>query len=106
MTEPAENPAPTKSTPSPRILRVSGGTDCHRLAHAILGEAERQGVVIIEYIAAGPCNQAVKAIAIANGTLASQKRMLAFVPYFQRRQLRGNDNAVAMQLHGRLYPLT
>ena len=99
--EPTEQESPKKC-----ILRVKGGTDCQRLAHAIAGVVARgDEEPTLEYIGAGACNQAVKAVGIANSVLAIRGVYLSVVPVFQRRQLAGNDNTVAMQLRGRLHQL-
>lgn len=88
------------------VLRVKGGTDCQRLAHAIAGEVERgDEEPVLEFIGAGACNQAVKAVAIANSVLARSGIYLSVVPVFQSRKLAGNDNVVALQLRGRVHPI-
>ena len=91
--------------PEIRILKVSGGTDCQKLASSIAGDVERGQEPVVEYIGAGACNQAVKAIAIANSHLAKTGVYLSFIPMFQRRKLKGNDNAVAMQLRAKIHSI-
>lgn len=92
--------------PEKRILRVCGGTDCQRLAHALAGEVERgDEEPILEYIGAGAGNQAIKAVAIANSILSRSGIYLSVVPVFQRRKMAGNDNTVAFQLRGKIHPL-
>ena len=81
------------------ILRVSGGTDCHKLASAISGAIERgEGRCVIEYVGAGAGNQAIKGLIIANNILAMQGLYLSAVPMFRKRPMKDNPDAVAIQL--------
>lgn len=82
-----------------RILRVSGGTDCHKLASAIAGVIERgEGRCVIEYVGAGAGNQATKGVIIANNILASSGTYVSVVPTFCKRPMPDNPEAVAVQL--------
>ena len=73
---PAAMPAPPAT--GEQVFRVGGGTDCKRLASAIAGAIDKDGLkVTLEFIGAGACSQAVKAVAIAN-TFLSRRKVLLF----------------------------
>jgi len=81
------------------ILRVSGGTDCHKLASAIAGAVERnESRCIVEYVGAGAGNQAIKGVIIANNLLATTGVYLSVIPMFCKRPMADNPDAVAVQL--------
>lgn len=84
---------------SEHILQVSGGTNVHRLASAIVGVIENDKKnPVVEYIGAGAGQQAVKACIIANSILSSKGLTLAIVPQFQKRDMPGNPEMVSIQL--------
>jgi stage V sporulation protein SpoVS len=95
---PASDPA-KKPDASERVLKVGGGTDCKKLAQAILGVINREhSRPILEFVGAGACAQAVKAIAIANGMLSRQGLVVDALPCFVTRQFADNHDTTAMQL--------
>jgi stage V sporulation protein SpoVS len=82
-----------------QIFRVGGGTDCKRLAAAIAGSIEKEGrQVILEYIGAGACSQAVKAISIANTFLSRTGKFVTGLPTFVHRDLADNHDTTGMQI--------
>lgn len=94
-----DTPKPPGESQEDFILRVSGGTDCHKLASAISGVIERQqGRCVLEYVGAGAGNQAIKGLIIANNFLAAQGIHLSVVPAFRKRPMPDNPDAVAVQL--------
>ena len=96
--------APSAVTAAPpatgdQIFRVGGGTDCKRLAAAIAGSIEKEGrKVILEYIGAGACSQAVKAIAIANTFLSRSGKFVTGLPTFVHRDLKDNHDTTGLQI--------
>lgn len=82
-----------------QIFRVGGGTDCKRLAAAIAGSIEKEGrKVVLEYIGAGACSQAVKAVAIANTFLSRSGKFVTGLPTFVHRDLKDNHDTTGMQI--------
>lgn len=82
-----------------QIFRVGGGTDCKRLAAAIAGSIEKEGrQVTLEYIGAGACSQAVKAIAIANTFLSRSGKFVTGLPTFVHRDLKDNHDTTGLQI--------
>lgn len=82
-----------------QVFRVGGGTDCKRLAAAIAGSIEKEGrQVILEYIGAGACSQAVKAISIANTFLSRSGKFVTGLPTFVHRDLADNHDTTGMQI--------
>lgn len=94
-------PAVTAAPPATgeQIFRVGGGTDCKRLAAAIAGSIEKEGrKVILEYIGAGACSQAIKAVAIANTFLSRSGKFVTGLPTFVHRDLKDNHDTTGMQV--------
>ena len=82
-----------------QVFRVGGGTDCKRLAAAIAGSIEKEGrKVVLEYIGAGACSQAVKAVAIANTFLSRAGKFVTGLPTFVHRDLKDNHDTTGMQI--------
>ncbi|MBD3262650.1 MAG: stage V sporulation protein S [Candidatus Altiarchaeales archaeon] len=79
-----------------KVLRVSGGTDCHRLGASIAHVVAKDGHdCIIESIGAGAGNQAEKAVITANGILSRQGIYLSIIPSFVSRVVDGKErNAI------------
>lgn len=103
MSDPILTPAAPKVPVTPpsdeKILKVGGGTDCKKLAFAIVGVIEREKrKAILEYIGAGACSQAVKSVAIANAHLARAGKYLSVIPVFVHRELKDNNDATGLQL--------
>lgn len=100
----ARAPEPSAVPPAPpatgeQIFRVGGGTDCKRLAAAIAGSIEKEGrKVVLEYIGAGACSQAVKAVAIANTFLSRSGKFVTGLPTFVHRDLKDNHDTTGMQI--------
>ena len=82
-----------------QIFRVGGGTDCKRLAAAIAGSIEKEGrEVVLEYIGAGACSQAIKAIAISNTFLSRSGKFVTGLPTFVHRDLKDNHDTTGLQI--------
>lgn len=79
------------------IFRVSRNSNPNSLAGAIAKIVVEEGVVEIHVIGAAALNQAVKAIAIAQGFLAPQGIRLAFKPSFAD-VLIGGEERTALRL--------
>ena len=91
------------TTPIPKegdqVFRVSGGTDCKRLAGAIAGSIQNEHKnPVLEFIGAGACIQAVKAVAISNSILSRTGQYVTMLPKFVRRSLEDNHDTTGMQL--------
>lgn len=67
-------------------LRVSGATQTRPLATSILRYFDEGRRVALSCIGAQAAAQALKAVACANGELASQGRLLAIIPTFDIRR--------------------
>jgi stage V sporulation protein SpoVS len=81
------------------VFRVGGGTDCKRLAAAIAASIDKEKrKVVLEFIGAGACSQAVKAIAIANTFLSRRGRYVTGLPTFVHRDLADNHDTTGMQI--------
>lgn len=103
--QPATTPTPAQPAGKPafseeRILKVGGGSACKSVAVAILGVINNEKRrPVLEFVGAGACNQAVKAVAIASSMLLEQDgRFLSCTPGFIRRGFKDNDDVTAMQL--------
>ena len=82
-----------------RVLRVSGGTDCKKLAVCIAGVIERENKKpVLEFIGAGACQQAIKSIAIANQFLSRGGRFVSGLPIFVHRDLADNHDTTGIQI--------
>jgi len=64
----------------PEVLKVSSGSDPRAVAGAIAAVIRERGSVEVQAIGAGAVNQAVKAIIIARGYVASDGIDLVTVP--------------------------
>lgn len=67
-------------------LRVSGSTQTRALATSILRYFDEGRRVALSCIGAQAASQALKAVAVANGELATQGKLLAIVPTFDLRR--------------------
>lgn len=64
------------------ILRVSNSTDVHKLATSIKKNDAESRRVVISCIGVQTVNQAMKAVAIANGQVATAGYVFFALPYF------------------------
>lgn len=90
-----------KSWIPPKFMKVSGGTDCHKLA-SCMAEATRhyypqESYLTVEFVGAGPCAQAFKAVIIANSMLSQQSLGLSIVPSFKNKEHETLENFVVMR---------
>lgn len=68
--------------PEEEILKVAGSTNPSSLAGAIVKIVQKNNDCSLVAIGAGPCNQAMKAVAIANRLLGSSGISLSVKPCF------------------------
>jgi stage V sporulation protein S len=91
-------------------LKVSSKSNPNSVAGAMAGAVRRYGSVDVQVIGAGALNQAVKAIAIARGFLASSDIDLVCVPSFTDIEIDGEGRTalrLAVQDRGhRVQPAT
>jgi stage V sporulation protein S len=91
-------------------LKVSSKSNPNSVAGAMAGAVRRYGSVDVQVIGAGALNQAVKAIAIARGFLASSDIDLVCVPSFADIEIDGEGRTalrLAVQDRGhRVQPAT
>lgn len=73
------------------ILKVSAKSNPNSVAGALAGVIREQGKAEIQSIGAGALNQAIKAIAIARGYMASSGVDLVCVPGFVDVQIEGEE---------------
>lgn len=72
----------------PNFMKVGGGTDCHKLASCIAEAARHfkdKEPLTLEFVGAGPCAQASKAVIIANSMLSQHKLILSMCPHFKNK---------------------
>ena len=72
-------------------LKVSSKSDPKMLAGALAGVIRETGEAEIRAIGAGAVNQAIKAIAIANGFVASGDIELVCTPSFTNNEIGGEE---------------
>jgi stage V sporulation protein SpoVS len=72
-------------------IRVSAGTQCNGLALSILAAFTEGKEVSLSAIGPVPTSQAVKAVAVANRTLAPRGAMLVIVPSLVTRDIVDKD---------------
>jgi len=65
------------------VFKIKNSTDVGKLAGAIAGTIREEKEVEMRVIGAGAVNQAVKAVAVANGFLAPTGVSIAASPTFQ-----------------------
>lgn len=73
------------------ILKVSSKSNPNSVAGAIAGQIKESGKVEIQAIGAGALNQAIKAIAIARGFVASSGHNLVCIPAFADIEIDSED---------------
>ena len=78
-------------------LKVSSKSNPNSVAGAMAGAVRRYGSVDVQVIGAGTLNQAVKAIAIARGFLASSDIDLVCIPSFTDIEIDG-EGRTALRL--------
>lgn len=76
------------------VLKVSAKSNPNSVAGALAGVIREQGSAKIHAIGAGAVNQAVKAVAISRGFLASAGIDLICIPAFGNLELDGEDKTV------------
>ena len=72
-------------------LKVSSKSNPNSVAGAMAGAVRERGSVDVQVIGAGALNQAIKAVAIARGFLASSEIDLVCVPSFADIEIDGNS---------------
>jgi len=85
-------------TPVPALLKVRGSSDATRLASAISHAVYAGKDVTVRAIGAGAVNQTQKAVAIANGFVASRGYRLATLPSFTNVEM-DDATVTAMSFH-------
>src|SRR5438270_5768317 len=73
------------------ILKVSSRSNPNSVAGAMAGVVRQSGAVEVQVVGAGALNQAVKAIAIARGYVASSGVDLICVPMFADIEIDGES---------------
>ena len=73
------------------VLRISSKSNPNNVAGAIAGVLSEKGKVEMQAVGAGAVNQAVKAIAIARGFVASAGVDLICVPAFNTINIENED---------------
>ena len=96
MPEIARNPAVPagshRGLSNPRIveqLKVSTKSNPNSVAGALAGVLRQEGVVEVQVVGAGALNQAIKAVAIARGYVASGGLDLVCIPTFADIEING-----------------
>lgn len=79
------------------VLRVSSKSNPNSVAGALAGVVRVNGSVEIQVVGAGALNQAVKAVAIARGYMASSGQDLTCRPTFADIRIEG-ENRTAIRL--------
>jgi stage V sporulation protein S len=83
-------------------LKVSSKSNPNSVAGAVAGAVRQSGTVDVQVIGAGALNQAVKAVAIARGFLASTEIDLVCVPSFADIEIDGEGRtAIRLSIHDR-----
>lgn len=74
-----------------KILKVSSKSKPNLVAGAIVGVIKEDGRVTLQAVGGGAINQAVKAIAIARGFIATSGVDLVCIPAFAEIQIEGEE---------------
>ena len=83
-------------------LKVSSKSNPNSVAGAVAGVVRERGSVDVQVIGAGALNQAIKAVAIARGFLASSEIDLVCVPSFADIEIDGEGRtAIRLSVHDR-----
>jgi stage V sporulation protein S len=83
-------------------LKVSSKSNPNSVAGAMAGAVRERGSVDVQVIGAGALNQAIKAVAIARGFLASSDIDLVCVPSFADIEIDGEGRtAIRLAVHDR-----
>ena len=80
------------------VLKVSSKSNPNSVAGALAGVVRSHGSVEVQVVGAGALNQAVKAIAIARGYMATSGQDLNCRPTFADIRIDG-ENRTAIRLH-------
>jgi stage V sporulation protein S len=71
------------------VLKVSSKSNPNSVAGALAGVLRQSGAVEVQVVGAGALNQAVKAVAIAQGYLGEDEVELVCVPHFADIEIDG-----------------
>ena len=83
-------------------LKVSSKSNPNSVAGAVAAAVRERGSVDVQVIGAGALNQAIKAVAIARGFLASSAIDLVCVPSFADIEIDGEGRtAIRLSVHDR-----
>ena len=83
-------------------LKASSKSNPNSVAGAVAGAVRERGSVDVQVIGAGALNQAIKAVAIARGFLASSEIDLVCVPSFADIEIDGEGRtAIRLSVHDR-----
>lgn len=74
------------------ILKVAANSSANAVAGALAGTIRRMGCAELQAIGASAVNQAVKAVAIARGYVASSGYDLVCIPAFSDIELKGKQS--------------
>lgn len=80
------------------VLKVSSKSNPNSVAGALAGVVRSHGTVEVQVVGAGALNQAIKAIAIARGYMATSGQDLTCRPTFADIRIDG-ENRTAIRLH-------
>ncbi len=81
-------------------LKVSANSSPNKVAGALAGTIREEGKAEMQAIGAGALNQAVKAVAIARGFVATSGVDLVFIPAFVDVQIEGEDRTAIKLIIG------
>ena len=92
----------TSQSSQNEILRVSTGSHPTAVAGAVAGAIRHHGVAHVQVVGAGALNQAVKAVAIAQGYLGEDQVELVCVPHFADIEIDGEARtAIRLEVEDR-----
>ena len=92
----------TSQSSQNEILRVSTGSNPTAVAGAVAGAIRHHGIAHVQVVGAGALNQAVKAVAIAQGYLGEDQVELVCVPHFADIEIDGEARtAIRLEVEDR-----
>jgi stage V sporulation protein S len=92
----------TSQSSQNEVLRVSSGSSPTAVAGAIAGAIRHHGIAHVQVVGAGALNQAVKAVAIAQGYLGDDEVELVCVPHFADIEIDGEARtAIRLEVEDR-----
>lgn len=80
------------------IIKVSAKSRTASVAGAIAGVIREHGRAEVQAIGAGAVNQAIKAVAIANGYLTEEDTSIVCIPEFVDIEIDGNERTALRML--------